>query len=54
MKFGVGFYLMLTSPNDVLVESVIKAAIDWFMSHGRHYRANIINNMWNAYALFYA
>ena len=33
---------MPTSRNDVLEESVFETAADWSVSHGRHFRANII------------
>ena len=39
---------MPTTHNDVLKESVFETAADWSVSHGRRFRANIINNMGNA------
>ena len=33
---------MPTSHNVVLEESALETAVDWSVSHGRHFRANII------------
>ena len=38
---------MPTSRNDVLEESVLETAADGSVSHGRHFRANIIIIMVN-------
>ena len=45
---------MPTSHNGVLEESGLKTAVDLSVSHGRHFRANTIIIMGNAYALFYS
>ena len=42
LEFGVGIYLIPTSCNNVLEESTFKTAVDWYVSQGRRFRANII------------
>ena len=42
LEFGTVLYLMSTSRNDVFKESAFETAADWYVSHERRFRANMI------------